>query len=204
MPSLRSRHSWPQLRRSHHSYVDKAIDSDPFAYFVSPDEDRVVYIEGNLTAGIKSKSRSRSLPPFQSRGPRLHLSISTTTRSPTARLKRWIERMEQQYFHLSHKSTDEPDPIIKIVKPKPQSPIPRTEPVVIPISPPIRGRRDARTGSGQRRTPNNGRTPPRRPRVWREPSAEIWSVPEEDEDISFGLGITVSQSPRSDRQQSRR
>ena len=183
MPPLRTRHSWPQLRRK------QPIDSDPFAYFVSPSDDRNIYIEGSLTAGIQI-GRSRSLPRQHSRKPYFRLEISTSSRSPTARLRRWIERMEKQYFH--HYSHHE-DPIIEIIEPRPKpEPQPRMEPVVVEISPPVRGRRSARTGSGQRRAGNKGRTPPRRPRVWREPSAEIWSVAEEDEGESkSGLGITV-------------
>ncbi|CAF9935335.1 MAG: hypothetical protein HETSPECPRED_009750 [Heterodermia speciosa] len=189
MPSLRNRHSWPQLPKVHRIREDKPIDSDPFAHFVSPTEDSIIYIEGGLTAGISPRSRSRSLPPISSRKPRIEILISFT--SPTARLKGWIERLEKQYFHRSYRYADEPDPIIKAIRPRRKPPAPSTEPIIIPISPPIRGRRDARTGSRQRRNGNNDRTPPRRPRVWREPSAGIWSVAEEDEDGMSGLGIAI-------------
>ena len=194
MPSLKNRNSWPQLRRLHRSQVHEPIDSDPFAYFVSPAEDRMLYVEGSLTAGINIRTRSRSLPTFHPRKPRIILSMSTSSRSPTARLKKWIERMEKQYFHHSyrhHRDADLPDPIIRVIEPRPKPSIPGTEPVVITISPPLRGRGDVRTGSAQRRARDNGRTPPRRPRVWREPSADIWTVAEEDEEARSGLGITV-------------
>ena len=193
MPSLKNRHSWPQLPRVHRANAEKPIDSDPFAYFVSPAEDPMLYFEGGFTAGIstRTKARSRSLPPIGSRKPRVEISISFTSRSPTARLKRWIERLEKQYLHRSYRHADKPDPIIKVIRPRPKSAVPRTEPVIIPISPPVRGRREARTGSRQRRNGHNGRTPPRRPRVWREPSAGIWSVAEEDEEGMYGLGITI-------------
>lgn len=191
MPSVKKRHSWPQLRRSRYAFVDDTIDSDPFAYFVSPAEDRLVYIEGNLSAGIYTKQRSRSLPPVHSKRPRLHLSISITSKSPTARLKRWIERMEKQYFYLSHGLANEPDPIIRVIEPRSEVSAPTNEPIIVPISPYGRGRQDTRAGSRNRRVGNNGRTPPRRPRAWREPSVEIWSVAEEDEEASLGLGIRL-------------
>ena len=191
MRSLSKRHSWPPIRKFRYTYTDDTIDSDPFAYFVSPAEDRLVYLEGSLTAGIYTKRRSRSLPPFHSRKPRVQLSISFMSKSPTARLKRWIERMEKQYFHCGYRDTAIPDPIIKVIEPRQKSSVPTREPVIIAISPPARGRRDARTGSRQRRVGHNGRTPPRRPRVWREPSSEIWSVAEEDEEANPGLGISV-------------
>ena len=191
MHSLKSHHSWPQLPKLHRIHAEKPIDSDPFAYFVSPTEHPMLYIQGDLTAGISTKARSRSLPPISSRKPRIEISISFTSKSPTARLKRWIERLEKQCFHRSYRYTDEPDPIIKVIRPRPKPPVPCTEPVIIPISPPVRGRRDTRTGSRKRRSGNNGRTPPRRPRVWREPSAGIWSVAEEDEEGMSGLGISI-------------
>ena len=191
MPSLRKRHSWPTPRHRRASHAGEAVDSDPFAYFVSPTEDRVTYIEGSLTAGISTRRRSRSLPPFHSRKPWIQLSISASSRSPTARLKRWIERMEKQYFHVSCQHTDTPDPIIKVIEPRQKPTTARPDPIIIPISPPVRGRGDARSGSRQRRVGNNGRTPPRRPRVWREPSAEIWPVAEEDEGTVTDLGINV-------------
>ena len=195
MPSLKNRHSWPQLPKVHRTKAEKPIDSDPFAYFVSPEEDPMLYIEGSFMAGISTKARSRrsrSLSPIRSRKPRIEVSISFTSKSPTAKLKRWIERLEKQYLHRSDRYADKPDPIIKVIRPRPKPAVPHTEPVVIPISPPVRGRRDARTGSGQRRNGNNGRTPPRRRRVWREPSAGIWSVAEEEEEGGIsGLGITI-------------
>ena len=191
MPSLKNRHSWPQLPKLHRTHTEKPIDSDPFAYFVSPAEDPMLYFDGAFTAGIGTEARSRSLPPISSRKPRIEISISFTSKSPTARLKRWIERLEKQYLHRGYRYADEPDPIIKVIRPRPKPSVPSTEPVIIPISPPARGRRDARTGSRQRRNGNSGRTPPRRSRVWREPSAGLWPVAEEGEEGMSGLGITI-------------
>ena len=179
MRHLKKRHSWPPLHKSRLVNAEDNIDADPFAYFISPAE--CIHSD----AGISQHPRSRSLPPLHGR-PRIPLSISTTGTSPTARLKRWIERMEQRYFHRG--SSNVPPPKIVVIEPRSPPPIPCTTPVVVPTSPPVRGRRDARSSSSQR-VAANSKTPPRRPRVWREPSSDIWSVAEEDEDV--GLGISV-------------
>jgi len=173
------RHSWPPRRHLRPLYLIESIDADPFAYFISPAECN------NTDAGIQTKLRSRSLSPFQRRL-RIPLSVSATGKSPTARLKRWIERMEKQYFHRNR--SEQPPAETVLVEPKSPPTVPAPTPVVIPRSPPVRGRRDARSTSSQRVQPNS-KTPPRRPRVWREPSSAIWSVAEEDENV--GLGISV-------------
>lgn len=159
--------------------ANDSIDADPFAYFVSPSEER------HFDAGISNKPRSRSLPPFYRRR-RIPLSISADGKSPTARLKRWIERMENLYTNRT--TTDVPTPIIKIIEPRYPPSVSQPQPFAIPESPPVRGRGNARSTSNQRVTAN-GRTPPRRPRAWREPSCEIWPVAEESEEV--GLGITA-------------
>ena len=202
MRSLKTRHSWPSLRHPRTTCKEDSVDSDPFAYFISPAEDRVEYIEGSLTAGISNKPRSRPLPPYYTRKPRTILLVSTSSKSPTARLKRWIERVEKQYFFCSrrnvevytyrpHQYVHVPDPIIRIIEPRQKPSVPNTKPVIIPISPAVRGRDNARSGSRQRRVGNNSRTPPRRARVWREPSSGIWSVAEEEEIEIPGLGILM-------------
>ena len=174
----KKRHSWPPFHSGKLQESGDGIDSDPFAYFISSAED----VEAD--AGISTKPRSRSLSPAIRRA-RKPLYKSSNRRSPTAKLKRWIERMEKQYFHRS--SNDVLSPRIVLIEPRSLSP-PVITPTVVPISPPLRGRHDARLTSSQR-VGVNGRTPPRRPRVWREPSSEIWSVAEEDENV--GLGISV-------------
>lgn len=60
-------------------------------------------------------------------------------------------------------------------------------------SPLVRGRRNIRTSSRQR-VGNDGRSKPRRPRVWREPSKDIWPLAEEEGE-EIGLGITVDEKP---------
>lgn len=179
MRHLRKRHSWPPICKDTAMFANESIDADPFAYFVSSSEERL------FDAGISNKARSHSLPPFHRRH-RVPLSISTNRKSPTARLKKWIEKMETLYFHRT--TPDKPTPIIELVEARQPASVPQLQPIDVPRSPPVRGRGQARSTSNQR-VGANGRTPPRRPRVWREPSCDIWPVAEESEEV--GLGITT-------------
>lgn len=179
MRRLKKRRSWPSTHKADRASTEACIDADPFAYFVSPVE------ESDCDAGITSKARSRSLPPSH-RAPWPPLTISKNHTSPTARLKQWINRMEKLYSHRA--APPPPEPFIMLAEPRRPSTLPQPGPVIIPRSPPVRGRGNGRKTSGQRITAN-GRTPTRRPRVWREPSSDIWSVPEESEEV--GLGITT-------------
>lgn len=181
MPSLRKRHSWPPLRKPRAFYFDKSMDEDPFAYFISPAGDRDVFFNSHLAADISPKRKSRSLSPAHHSDLTI-LNAATAASSPTAKLKRWIEKMELRCFHrspaMSERLMPSPDP-------------PRAPEIMQTSSPPVRGRRNIRVGSRQR-VGNNGRSKPRRPRVWREPSKDIWPVSEEGEE-EFGLGIMVEE-----------
>ncbi|MCJ1464239.1 hypothetical protein MMC07_002852 [Pseudocyphellaria aurata] len=155
-------------------YISEKIDEEPFAYFISPADDRDVFLATGLAAGVGSNQRSRSLSPFHIKSTNM-LSEHEASHSPVAKLKRWILKMEKYYFH--RKSPSKETPSTQAVK------APAT------TSPPVRGRTDTRTSS-QSRVTYDLRSPPRRPRAWREPSMDLWSVAEEEEDV--GLGITAS------------
>lgn len=178
MQSLQKRNSWPPLRIPRKFYMDEKIDEDPFAYFISPAEDRDVFFESNLAAGIDRNRTSRSLSPSDHKHRRNRISVA---KSPTFKLKRWIEKMERQYFHRG-------SPSHRVAPPEPPKP-PET------VSPPLRGRRDRRTGSSDRVT-NNIKSPQRRPRAWREPSIDIWPVLEEAEDVGLGINVLGWQGER--------
>ncbi|KAL2047386.1 hypothetical protein N7G274_001407 [Stereocaulon virgatum] len=178
MRTLRKRHSWPPLRKPRSFYINESIDEDPFSYFISPAEDRDVFINSHLTAGINDKRRSRSLSPAKHKTI-TSLAAAAAASSPTAKLKRWIERMELRCFRRSSAMCERPMP-----SPNPQQP----PEIVQTVSPPVRGRRDIRSSSRQR-VNHNMRSHSRRPRVWREPSKDIWPVAEEGDGI--GLGISV-------------
>lgn len=176
MRTLRKRHSWPPLRKPRTFYFDEAVDQDPFAYFISPADERDVFVNSHLAADIDKKKRPRSLSPFR-RNSFTILSAATVASSPTAKLKRWIERMELRCFRRSPSS-------IERLMPSPDPPdLPE---IAHSISPPLRGRRDVRINSSNRATLNT-RSRPRRPRVWREPSKDIWPVAEEGEEVGLGI-----------------
>ncbi len=176
MRTLRKRHSWPPLRKPRAFYFDETIDQDPFAYFISPADERDVFVNSHLTADIDEKKRPRSLSPFR-RNSFTTLSAATAAASPTAKLKRWIERMELRCFQRSPNS-------IQQLMPSPDTP--KLPEIAWTVSPPLRGRRNVRISSSNRVTPST-RSRPRRPRVWREPSKDIWPVAEEREDIGLGI-----------------
>ena len=167
---LRKRHSWPPLRVSRATFVKESIDSDPFAYFISPASDRDIYFN-DLSAGIDTRKRSRSFSPKSSIDD--HMLSST---SPTAKLKKWIERMELRCFRRSPRISERPMPSPEPLK-SPETPT--------SVSPLVRGRSDVRSGSSLR----VNRPQQRRPRAWREPSEKIWSVAEEGDEV--GLGIVM-------------
>lgn len=171
MRSLRKRHSWPPLRKPMSFYTSEKIDEEPFAYFISSADDRDVFFATGLAADVGSNQRSRSLSPFHKKFTTT-LSEDEADNSPVAKLKRWILRMERNYFH--RKSPSKETPAIHSLK------------VPVTSSPPVRGRRDTRTNSSSRVT-HSLRSPPRRPRAWREPSMDLWSVAEEQEDVGLGI-----------------
>ena len=170
----RKRHSWPPSRDTETENKDGAMDEDPFAYFVSSMGEEEHFLESNLSAGIINRRRSRSLPDFRHK-PLPGRSVVQRATSQATKFKRWIDRMEKQYFHRSSPEVFTPSP-----------PSPPPDPLSAPS---IKDRgRDIRS-TATSRIRNSVRTPPRRPRAWREPSGDIWPVAEEGEEI--GLGIIV-------------
>lgn len=169
---IRHRYSWPSLRDRKSIKKCATIDEDPFAHFISHPEGQATSYETFLDAGISNKKRSRSLSPFR-RKRHEGMSASSHKSSASSKLLKWVEKMEKNYIHRSS-----PPPGIS-------SPIPSI--TVEQSSPPVRGR-TTNPGSNSRNR-SNLRTPPRKPRAWREPSQDIWPVAEEAEDI--GLGIIV-------------
>ena len=177
MRTLRQRHSWPPLRKPRAFYFDEAVDQDPFAYFISPADERDVFVNSHLAADIDKKKRPRSLSPLRHSSSTLLSAATAATTSPTAKLKQWIERMELRCLWRSSGSVEQLMPSPGLAEP---AKIAQT------ISPPLRGRRNVRISSSNRVTPTT-RSRPRRPRVWREPSKDIWPVAEEGEEVGLGI-----------------
>lgn len=176
MRVLKKRHSWPPVHKSREILFKESIDSDPFAFFISPASDRDSFLGCDLTAGIDPNKRSKSLSP-NLRRPRPILTSHSL--SSTAKLKGWIERMELLCFRKSPRASERPLP-----SPDPPSDLE----TMVPRSSPPRGRNDLRSGSSLR-VNQYQRSRPTRPRAWREPSEGIWSLAEEGEEV--GLGIDV-------------
>ena len=171
------RHSWPPLRMHIFKHAHD-IDQDPFAFFLSTTNGFDDRDAEDLTAGVGEAPRARSLSPLH-RGATATSPNLESAKSPIARLRRWIERMERRYAHRGHASSPEQreaSQAIPIPSPRsPRSPIPRGRRDER-LSPSSVARRDMRSYSG-------------RPHVWREPDWDIWPVAEEQEE--YGLGISI-------------
>lgn len=178
LPSSHHRrsHSWPPFR-VHALHFSKSIDENPFAFFISTSDSVDDVSEESMSAGIEQMPRSRSLSPLhihRNRDPDL---TSLTAPSPFLKLKKWIQRMERQYFHRGLLSPTE------VPQNTPLSPLQRS-----PVSPQSRGRGNFRGSPKSPKSPNS-RSHSGRPRVWREPSEGIWPVVEEQEDIGLGISL---------------
>lgn len=172
MRPLQKRHSWPSLRVTKSTKASPSIDQDPFAYFVSPVFDGEDALQGHLTAGITTRRRSQSLPSFHPKPIYSHTATDKAKRR-VAKLKKWIERMQMAYHHYHHT-----DPVVNAPPPTP----PKTLDDLLPTQ---RGRDIQSTATSRVRA--NVRTPPRKPRVWRQPSNNLWPVAEETEEIGLGI-----------------
>ena len=209
-PTLKTRRSWPSPSHNHSTSTSQSIDNDPFAYFVSPPlatsnhdaptlDDEVA---GTSTPRPTMRRRAHSLSPDLQKARRF-LAHHSPTASPTFKLRRWIERMEQR--SCSHASSVEAlSPEIIEIRPRGASAndSPADTPELTSDSdtdgeqegiinrppqrspPSFRGRRYVRVGSGTR-------VLRRRPRSWRPPSDDLGTILEEGdrEEDGYGLGI---------------
>jgi hypothetical protein len=188
--------SWPPFRLDT-LHQNQDINEDPFAFFISPspDSEAAELLFDHMNADIDSEPRSRSLSPsmVHNQGKLIH--------SPAiSKLKKWVEKMEIQYFHAKrslrsrHGSLLTPPETPKSTlgvkrPPSPEQIEPIIEAVPLPVSPSHRGRRSNRSA---RRPYGNRmvRSHSKRARVWKEPGDDIWPVMEEQEDIGLGILAT--------------
>ncbi|MCJ1374181.1 hypothetical protein MMC20_005413 [Loxospora ochrophaea] len=180
------RHSWPPFRSRTATFgADREIDENPYAFFISDEGEIDAFGSLPMTAGISKRTRPRSLSPPKLRQKRA-LGARVSPRSPMAKLRRWIERMEQRYLR-HHKCAMPEEQSISPVEAAPPalSPAPLPDPQP-PTSPDTRGRREARLKADDRRR-QMSRSHSGRPRVWREPSDYIWPVEEEGEEVGLGI-----------------
>ena len=191
------RYSWPPLKLIK-PRREKDIDEDPFSHFLTPiNYDHARAWDDYMEADIERESRPKSLSPctMQNR--------DKVLQGPAIRkLKSWIQRMEARYVYRRT-----PDTMIEeeaSLPTPPNSPVqlqssinkrvafvemetgPNFDMCNITISPPLRGRRPARS-TRRRYGDKVVRSHSKRARVWKEPDEDIWSVPEEQEDIGLGI-----------------
>ncbi|KAL8933646.1 MAG: hypothetical protein Q9216_006274 [Gyalolechia sp. 2 TL-2023] len=162
-----------QANGTHHSRTPASIDQDPFAYFVSSTQEQEGVLQTSLTAGIAGPRRPRSLPSIRPRT-RHGRAVKDKARSRVEKLKKWIERMQIVYLHhnTAEGTTDPPPP-----------PVPLE--TLDDLMAAERGRDIQSVATSRVRAKT--RTPPRKPRAWRQPSDHIWPVAEEAEEVGLGI-----------------
>ena len=194
---LISRHSWPSPSTFATGTDSERIDDDPFAHFVSLSTDQVLSLEdkefsADIAPSRSAMRRSHSLSPDPQRARRFLIQHGPAS-SPSFKLKRWIKRMEQQYRHhdidvepevieITPRNVQQADDLASAEQDGMCGSVDEEKVQSRPISPPLRGRKEFRIGSGRR-------TVRRRPRAWRAPSEDLWTVTEELEGDGMGLGI---------------
>ena len=213
------RHSWPPFKLSFPSLPSSpkttqppspspspsspiTDDDDPFPHFLSPQAspDPEAYIFDYMTASIdpapvrRSRARSASpprtapSPPYYALPPR-----AGPTTQAIAKLRAWMERMEARYRYRWPRDGGAPAPDRKR---KAASPPPDDVEMADgssgdegPVSP-ARGRKTLRRSRGSVGAGARGHSG--RPRVWRSPPSDMWTVLEDEgEDETMGLGIAV-------------
>ena len=170
------RHSWPAFKVHVFHHPPKDINENPFEFFLSASDDPDEVLD-DITAGIENVPRPRSLSPLLLPTHDEERPFRSSASTSLAKLKKWISRMERRYLHHTH-LLPPPTPVAPLLLAPPSS----------PGSPQSRGRRHSRGNLNGGRD-DTIRSHSGKPRVWREPSQDIWPVLEEHEDV--GLGISV-------------
>ena len=195
-----------------------ADDADPFPHFLSPpaSPDSEAYIFDYMTADIApaprarraARARARSLSPHRTpaRPPYDAPAPTSPTAQAVRRLRAWMQRMEARYWSHRRAPDDDdgsgaPTPSRKRKAASPPSDVEMADGSgsgsgsgsddAAPGSP-ARGRKTLRRSRGSVGGGGGVRSHSRKPRVWRSPPPEMWTVVEEErEDEAMGLGITV-------------
>ncbi|MCJ1311692.1 hypothetical protein MMC25_005365 [Agyrium rufum] len=187
----RRRHSWPPLHvhvfKNHHN-----INDDPFSFFISPPDASLVTAVEDLSAGIQTGRRARSVSPFKRQGDSAARPKSRTI-SHLTKLFKWIERMERQYgvrygVHRQHSpARGNYSPEMQSPSPPPLSPSSFSPPS--PRVPELRGREPSQRNlrGSPKRPSHRVRSHSGKPRIWQEPGDSIYPLAEEQED--GGLAI---------------
>jgi len=208
--TIKRSRSWPSLKVQGLSRQSKQnIDEDPFLFFISEPENIDSSWNENLSAGIEGISRARPLSPCFTRLQKQPKTAGSSDKAPQARplspfrphspffnrrqkdsefvnppaapkttkLKIWIQKMETRY-RPKKRPVD-----ITVPKNSPATPRPDS-----PASPQIRGRGNIRGSPRALASRSRGtRSHSERPRAWREPGEDIWTLSEEQEDLGLGI-----------------
>jgi hypothetical protein len=196
---LQRSHSWPPFKLQLHSpfahHSNKNIDEDPFSFFISTnDGDEEQFVADYMSGGIEVP-RARSLSPLRKRRRQGQTGFASEDAKAIRMLKKWMRRMEPKYFDRKRKLEEEDERHMSpemLPRAFPLSP-PSSPHTPQPQSPNHRGRAHLR--KPVRDLEQNGetrqvRSHSGRPRLWRAPESDIWTVDEEREDDS-GLGIVL-------------
>jgi len=176
---LQRRDSWPPtiLRIRDDDEVDapgEAIDENPFSYFLTSPEDldNAVDIDTaleDLSAGIEPADEPRHKRDVRAVAPSTLQRDSSSSSSHAHALGLGISAipLSLRDFTLIHHTSHSNPPARKM-----------NLSVSLTPSPSSRGRSSTR---GRRRGRTRSLSAPRRPHAWREPSPDVWSIPEERE-----------------------
>jgi hypothetical protein len=176
------RDSWPPtiLRLHDDDLSPEEIDANPFAYFLtSPaleDDDEYEYFE-DLSAGIEASNEPKT--PVREVSPSSLQRTPLETAEDSHAGRGFAIPLSLRDFSISHSSS-------KKEKKAPQGTADLDHVPQTPPTPALRGRGTIRL------PPNRGRGQTRsrslsspRPHSWREPSPDVWSIPEEKEDTGL-------------------
>jgi len=176
------RDSWPPtiLRLHDDDLSPEEIDANPFAYFLtSPaleDDDEYEYFE-DLSAGIEASNELKT--PVREVSPSSLQRTPLETAEDSHAGKGFAIPLSLRDFSMSYPSSKKEKKVLQGTADLDH--VPQTPP-----TPTLRGRGTIRL------PPNRGRGQTRsrslsspRPRSWREPSPDVWSIPEEKEDTGL-------------------
>jgi hypothetical protein len=173
------RDSWPPtiLRLHEDDTSEEEIDVNPFAYFLTsppPEEDDEIDFFEDLSAGIESENECKT--PVREVSPSSLQRIPLETVDDAHAGKGFAIPLSLRDFTLAHENKKKDKANRKAV----------AEFDHMPPTPTLRGRGIVRL------TPSRGRGQVRsrslsnlRPHSWREPSPDVWSIPEEKEDTEL-------------------
>jgi hypothetical protein len=177
------RDSWPPtiLHLHEDDLSPEEIDANPFAYFLtSPapedNDDEYEYFE-DLSAGIEASDEP--MTPVREVSPSSLQRTPLETTEDSHAGKGFVIPLSLRDFAMAHSNSKKEKKALQ--RTADAEHIPQT-----PTTPALRGRSTIRLSSnrGRGQTRSRSLSSPR-PHSWREPSPDVWSIPEEKEDTGL-------------------